>query len=86
MTRVNVSTLKARLSRYLRAVRRGEEIVVTDRNLPIARVVPFREEVPFKLETHAPKKRPEELRTLRFTRARGIDTLAVLLEERRNNR
>lgn len=43
MTRVNVGELKANLSRYLRAVRAGEGIVVCDRNRPIARLVPFAE-------------------------------------------
>ena len=37
---VSVSELKANLSRYLREVRRGGEIQVTDRGTPIARLVP----------------------------------------------
>ena len=35
-----VAQLKAELSRYLRMVRSGEEILVTDRHVPIARLVP----------------------------------------------
>src|SRR5438477_12794895 len=38
---VNVATLKNRLSSYLRDVRRGEEILIRDRNVPIARIVPL---------------------------------------------
>lgn len=38
MTRVSVSELKANLSRYLRQVRRGGEIEVLDRGVPIARL------------------------------------------------
>ena len=41
MRSVNVATLKNRLSHYLRAVRRGEEILIRDRNVPIARIVPL---------------------------------------------
>lgn len=41
MKRVGVAELKAGLSRYLRAVRRGGEIVVCDRDHPIARLVPY---------------------------------------------
>ncbi len=41
MRSVNVATLKNRLSSYLRAVRRGEEILICDRNVPIARIVPL---------------------------------------------
>jgi len=38
----NVSSLKARLSAYLQAVRDGEEVLVCDRNKPVARIVPCR--------------------------------------------
>ncbi len=41
MKSVNVATLKNRLSSYLRDVRRGEEILIRDRNVPIARIVPL---------------------------------------------
>ena len=41
MRRVGVAELKARLSAYLRAVRKGRDVVVMDRNQPIARIVPF---------------------------------------------
>ena len=37
--RVNVSSLKAKLSAYLRRARRGEELVVLAGNLPIAKLV-----------------------------------------------
>jgi prevent-host-death family protein len=37
--RVSVGRLKARLSEYLRRVKAGEEIVVTDRGKPVARLV-----------------------------------------------
>jgi prevent-host-death family protein len=39
MKTVSVSALKAGLSRYLRIVRRGGEVQVTDRGVPIARLV-----------------------------------------------
>jgi prevent-host-death family protein len=41
MADVRIAQLKARLSEYLRAVRRGHELIVYDRNEPIARVVPY---------------------------------------------
>ena len=41
MRTVNVATLKNNLSRYLRDVRRGEEILIRDRNVPIAKIVPL---------------------------------------------
>lgn len=35
-----MAELKARLSEYLRRVRRGDEIIVTDRGVAVARLVP----------------------------------------------
>jgi prevent-host-death family protein len=40
MKRVPITDLKARLSEHLDAVRAGEEIIVTDRGRPVARVSP----------------------------------------------
>ena len=42
MTRVAISELKAHLSRYLREVRRGGEVQVLDRGVPVARIVGVR--------------------------------------------
>jgi len=40
MEEVGVRELKGALSRYLKRVRAGETIVVTDRGEPIARIIP----------------------------------------------
>jgi prevent-host-death family protein len=40
-TSVGVAELKAKLSEYLREVRNGHEVVVMDRNRPVARIVPY---------------------------------------------
>jgi prevent-host-death family protein len=37
----NIADLRNRLTQYLREVRAGEEIVVRDRQRPIAKLVPF---------------------------------------------
>ncbi len=39
MTTVGIRELKNNLSRYLAAVRKGEEVLVTDRGKPVARIV-----------------------------------------------
>jgi prevent-host-death family protein len=36
-----VARLKAELSRYLRLVKSGEEILITERRIPVARLVPI---------------------------------------------
>ncbi len=41
MRSVNVTELKNRLSKYLPFARGGEEVVIRDRNLPIAKLVPI---------------------------------------------
>lgn len=41
MKSVNVAQLKDGLSGYLKLVRAGEEILIRDRQLPIARLVPL---------------------------------------------
>jgi prevent-host-death family protein len=41
MRTVNIGVLKNQLSAYLQIVRKGEEVVVQDRNKPIARILPF---------------------------------------------
>jgi prevent-host-death family protein len=40
MRTVKISDLKARLSAHLQYVRDGEELLVCDRNQPVARIVP----------------------------------------------
>jgi len=41
MSSVNIGSLKNQLSAYLRRVKNGEEIVIQDRNVPVARIVPI---------------------------------------------
>ncbi len=41
MKTVQIGDLKNHLSAHLREVRKGEEIIVRDRNEPVARIVPY---------------------------------------------
>ena len=45
MRPVQIAELKNRLSAYLNLVRAGEEVVVRDRNTPIAKIVPLPQDV-----------------------------------------
>lgn len=45
MRSVNVAELKNQLSKYLTFAKSGEEIIIRDRNLPVAKLVPFSAEV-----------------------------------------
>jgi prevent-host-death family protein len=40
MRTANIGVLKNQLSAYLKFVRNGEEVIVCDRNVPIARILP----------------------------------------------
>ncbi|HEY6292440.1 MAG TPA: type II toxin-antitoxin system prevent-host-death family antitoxin [Terriglobia bacterium] len=51
MRTVRIGDLKAHLSAHLQLVRDGEEVMVCDRNKPVARIVPIR------LEDHSDQQR-----------------------------
>ena len=84
MTKVGIAQLKAHLSRYVRDIRRGETVVVLDRNEPVARIVPFQSQ-----ETILPVRGP--LQPLRRyvpppPLSPAVESLPALLEERRDRR
>lgn len=83
MKRAMVSDLKAHLSAYLAEVRRGESVVVCDRNTPIARLVPYEPEENEGFDV-LPASRPvTDLRNVRRVRPkRPIDVVRLLREDR----
>ena len=80
MKRVKIAELKDQLSRHLRAVERGAEVVVTDRDRPIARIVPVDEGV-----VKVPPSRSFSSVRRRRHRAASwpVTSTELLLEERR---
>ncbi len=82
MNRVKIAELKNRLSAHLRAVERGETFEVTDRERPIARIVPC--EPAGKTPQLRPAMRPfSEVCRRRYAPARWpVDSLELLREER----
>jgi prevent-host-death family protein len=82
MKRVKIAELKDHLSQHLRAVERGTEVVVTDRDRPIARIVPMGEAEPRIVVL--PARRPfTSFRSERFAPARwDTSSIELLLEER----
>ena len=44
MKSANIAKFKAELSKYLRFVRKGEEVIIMNRDTPLARVVPIKGE------------------------------------------
>jgi prevent-host-death family protein len=84
MKRVKIAELKSQLSRHLRAVERGAEIEITDRDRPIARIVPIRAEGALSLIAPA----EATVAALRAKRPRPAgwrrSSLSLLLEDRRS--
>lgn len=79
---VKISELKAKLSAYLERVRRGETVLVYDRNTPIARLVPFEEDRDeFRVEE---AKRPlTDWKKIKGVKLREpIDVVKLLREDR----
>ena len=60
MKSCNIATLKNKLSQYLRLVKTGEEVVITDHNEPFAKIILIQP----KLKTRSSQAREEFLRIL----------------------
>jgi prevent-host-death family protein len=82
MKRVKIAEFKSQLSRHLRAVERGAEIEITDRDRPIARLIPVGAARRSRL---LPAEKPvSAVRNKRWRPARWpTDSLTLLLEDRR---
>lgn len=83
MMRVKIAELKDQLSKHLRAVEAGAEVEVTDRDRPIARIVPVAEED--RRVALIPPTRPfASVRSKRHGPTRWrVSSTQLLLEERK---
>jgi prevent-host-death family protein len=83
---VRIAELKARLSEYLRAVRRGETIAVLDRDTQIAQIVPVRQATALRIRKPAPgTRRPNQVPLPKALKL-NVDVAELLLEERQSHR
>lgn len=85
--RVSTSQFKAKLGVFMKAVREGKEVVVTDRDEPVARLVPFERErgspVLTVSQPRDPTAPPLGTLTVRSIRYAGPSTTTWLREDRR---
>lgn len=97
MEKVSVSRLKDQLSAYLKKVRAGQTVVVTDRNVPVARLEPVKHpdteaeriaQLVLQGLVALPTAAPLSIEEIRRRRpvAPGAGVLEALLEERREGR
>lgn len=92
MRSVNVAELKNQLSKYLTFAKAGEEVIIRDRNLPVAKLVPFSPEEGTEEELllvaagkmRLPKSRVNLEKVLRIPTGRlvGREGTQALLEDR----
>ena len=85
---VSIRELTSRLSHYLRLTRKGESVVITDRGVPVGRIVPMGQDLGQRLaamrETGQAQWSGHKLRRRKpVARLRGRKTVAQLLVEDR---
>jgi prevent-host-death family protein len=86
MKKIGVADLKAKLSEYLRIARKGGEVVVMDRDQPIARIVPYSETGGLRIREPAGRyKRLGDI-PLPPPVKLDIDPVDLLIEERNRDR
>jgi prevent-host-death family protein len=83
---VRIAELKARLSEYLRAVRRGETIAVLDRETRVAEIVPVRAANALRIRKPAAGAPAPNRVPLPKPSTSKIDVVQVLLETRQSHR
>ena len=82
METVSVATLKSELSRYLRTVRAGNEVVVTAHDHAVAKLVPY--PASERTAIRPPRVASERLRAIKgIPPLKPCDPLVGLLEDRR---
>lgn len=84
MIKVKVGELRNHLSKYLQKVRQGVEVMISDRDTPIGRIVPYKKgkEEPFELIP--PKNGYEGFRKFLGPAVEcPVDPVDFLLEDRR---
>jgi len=85
MLAIKIGEVRNKLSYYLRKVRLGQEVVISDRQTPVARLVPYRrqKEAQEPLRLIPPRKNPKSLAKLSFPALdQKTDSLKILLEDR----
>lgn len=96
MTTASISETKAKLSALLERVKAGEDVTITDRGVPVARIVPIPagevdwDERLERLERQGVIRRPTKTLDLDWFLSRPLPTsresvLEALLEERRES-
>lgn len=86
MIETSTSGLKAKLGQFMKAVRQGREVVIKDRDRPVARLVPFDKGggardplVSQPRDPAAPRLRDLEIKRVKY---RGSNSTSLLRDDR----
>jgi len=83
MISVKIGELRNKLSSYLKRVRQGKEVIITDRETPIGKIVPYRKDLE-DFQIIEPLDGYEGLAKLDFPDLpTKIDPVDILLQDRR---
>ena len=88
MQEVKIGELKARLSHYLRLVQQGDEVLVKDRDRPVARLVSCNgaesrlDVIPARMTRQQAERVLAKMKTPRLNRKVVADTLRWMQEDR----
>ena len=85
MISAKTSEFKARLAHYIGLARNGREVVVNDRDTPVARLVPYKVDARAKLLVVTPKDPAAPSLgkiVVQGIRVANVNTLSLLLEDR----
>jgi prevent-host-death family protein len=86
MKQVKIAQLKAKLSEYLREVRRGATISVLDRQTPVAQIIPVRDHPALVIRKPTAGTPPPNRVRLAKPAKLHLDIVELLLEERQGPR
>lgn len=82
MNKVQIGKFRNHLSRYLKEVREGDELIISDRETPIGRLIPFRKRTELESwKMTMPENDFSDLHTLSFPRSK-VSASKELLSER----
>jgi antitoxin (DNA-binding transcriptional repressor) of toxin-antitoxin stability system len=85
-TSVNIATLKAQLAKYLRLVKSGEEVLILDHKMPVAKLTPIQadpqETLLISIKPKADFSGIIEMKAPPPSKNAKIDSLTLLLQER----
>ncbi len=79
----NISTIKAKLTSFLRLVKKGKEVIILDRQTPIAKLIPWNEKTRSGMGVQPPKISFSKFLEIKPSPLSSqVDSLSLLMEDR----